>query len=71
MSYSKDVHNKLSSTPSELSQEAERLQTALKSVMQFVTANQLNSDILSFAARDLAFSLSRIYMGKKTIVSRT
>ncbi|CAG2256071.1 Acyl-CoA dehydrogenase family member 11 [Mytilus edulis] len=54
---------KLSRTPSELSKEAEKLQMALKSVLQFVTTNQGNLDVLTFAARDLSYSLSRIYMG--------
>ncbi|XP_063396857.1 acyl-CoA dehydrogenase family member 11-like isoform X5 [Mytilus trossulus] len=63
ISFKNDVDNKLSSTPSELSKEAEKLQMALKSVLQFVTKNQGNLDVLSFAARDLSYSLSRIYMG--------
>ncbi|XP_063396861.1 acyl-CoA dehydrogenase family member 11-like isoform X1 [Mytilus trossulus] len=63
ISLKNDVDNKLSSTPPELSKEAEKLQMALKSVLQFVTKNQGNLDVLSFAARDLSYSLSRIYMG--------
>ncbi|VDI74666.1 Hypothetical predicted protein [Mytilus galloprovincialis] len=63
ISLKKDVDNKLSRTPSELSKEAEKLQMALKSVLTFVTENQGNLDVLTFAARDLSYSLSRIYMG--------
>ncbi|XP_063448319.1 acyl-CoA dehydrogenase family member 11-like [Mytilus trossulus] len=63
ISLKNDVDNKLSSTPSELSKEAEKLQMALKSVLQFITKNQENVDVLTFAARDLSYSLSRIYMG--------
>jgi hypothetical protein len=63
LAFDKDVENKLSGAPSELSHEAERLQTALRSVLKFVTTHQRNPDVLSFAARDLAYSLSRIYIG--------
>ncbi|CAG2205051.1 Acyl-CoA dehydrogenase family member 11 [Mytilus edulis] len=63
ISLKNDVDQKLSRTPSELSKEAEKLQMALKSVLQFVTTNQGNLDVLTFAARDLSYSLSRIYMG--------
>ncbi|CAC5424989.1 Acyl-CoA dehydrogenase family member 11 [Mytilus coruscus] len=63
ISLKNDVDNKLSTAPSDLSKEAEKLQMALKSVLQFVTKNQENLDVLTFAARDLSYSLSRIYMG--------
>ncbi|CAC5406315.1 unnamed protein product [Mytilus coruscus] len=64
ISLKNDVDNKLCRTPPELSKEAEKLQMALESVLHFVTKNQENFDVLTFAATDLSYNLSRIYMGK-------
>lgn len=62
LAFANDVDKKCDGdTPAQLNEEKTKVKDAARNLLRFIGGNQ---DILEVAARDLAYSLARIYMGK-------